>query len=69
MFPTNPADLFQRFHSVLVLKKGAASDFQCGLFEERWMDFARESRPGISASDLLCLPKVQIFNDKHKERQ
>ena len=66
MFPTYPADLFERFHSVLVLKKG---NLQCELFEERWMDFARESRPGISASDLLCSPKVQIFNDKHKERR
>ena len=66
MFPTNPADLFERFYSVLVLKKG---NLQCELFEERWMDFARESRPGISASDLLCSPKVQIFNDKHKERR
>ena len=64
-----PTQLILRFPSVLVLKKGAASDFQCELFEERWMDFARESRPGISASDLLCSPKVQIFNDKHKERQ
>ena len=26
-----------------------------------------ESLPGISPSDLLCSPKVQIFNDKHTQ--
>ena len=42
---------------------------QWELFEERQMDFAGESLPRISWSDLLCSPKVQIFNDKHTRRQ
>ena len=53
------------------MKKNDTIDtlLQWELFEERQMDFSGESLPRISASDLLCSPKVQIFNDKHKERQ